>query len=379
MFEYRNVGGRLLRCGYTTGTCAAAAAQAATMMLLRGAPVETASIRLPGGERFTLNVQQPKLCADFSACAVQKNSGDDPDVTDGMLIFARVSKTEQGICIDGGEGIGRVTKPGLDQPVGAAAINTIPRQMIASSVQEACRMCEYSGGISVLIVAPEGEARAKRTFNARLGIMGGISIIGTTGIVEPMSNKAMVDTIRLELRQLSAQGLKAVLLTPGNYGEAFAAEKLGLSLRAQIACSNFIGDTIDAAVELGFVRILLIGHIGKLVKLGIGMTNTHSSNGDGRIETLLACALEAGAALELLQRIHDCVSTDAALALLFGAGLLHQTMNILGVRLETSLSRRVPANVEIGYLCFTNAEDFGGILAQSDNAEDLMLLWRENV
>ena len=379
MFEHRSIGGKLLRCGYTTGSCAAAAAKAAAQMLLGGAPVETVRISLPNGERLTLSVQQQELHADFSTCAVQKDSGDDPDVTDDMLIFAHASKTGHGVSIDGGAGIGRVTKAGLDQPVGVAAINTVPRQMIASSVLEACQAHHYAGGIHVVISAPEGERLAKRTFNARLGILGGISIIGTTGIVEPMSNKALIDTIRLELRQLSAQRITAVLLTPGNYGETFAAETLKLSLRAHVACSNFIGDTIDAAVELGFERILIVGHIGKLVKLGIGMTNTHSSNGDGRMETLLACALEAGAPLELLQQIYGCISTDAALALLFDAGLLPQTMKILGARIDACLSRRVPENVTIRYICFTNAEDFGGVLAQSEHAEDLLLLWRDKI
>lgn len=378
MFEQRNICGKLLRCGYTTGSCAAAAAKAATLTLLTGQSVSSITIRLPNDKQLSVDVVDTESQLGFAQCAVRKDSGDDPDVTNGMLVFARVQKIDQGISIDGGTGIGRVTKPGLDQPVGAAAINTVPRQMIASCVMEVCQDCGYPGGVSVLIFAPEGERLARRTFNARLGIEGGISIIGTTGIVEPMSNKALIDTIRLELRQLSIQGVNAVLLTPGNYGEAFAAEKLNLSLRAHIPCSNFNGDTIDAAVELGFERILLIGHIGKLVKLGIGMTNTHSSNGDGRIETLLACSLEAGAPLDLLQQIYGCISTDAALALLFDAGLLGQTMKILGARIDASLRRRVHETIEIGYLCFTNAECFGGVLVKSDNAEDLMLLWREN-
>lgn len=378
MFEQRNIGGKLLRCGYTTGSCAAAAAKAATHTLLTGELVPAATITLPDGMQLTIDVVETENQPDFVWCAVRKDSGDDPDVTNGILIYAGAKKIGQGISIDGGAGIGRVTKPGLDQPVGAAAINSVPRQMISDSVMDACRASGYTGGVLVMISAPEGALLAKRTFNARLGIEGGISIIGTTGIVEPMSNKALLDTIRLELRQLAASGVTDVLFTPGNYGEAFAVQTLGLSMRAHIACSNFIGDSIDAAVELGFQRILLVGHIGKLVKLGIGMTNTHSSNGDGRIETLLACALEAGAVLALLREISDCVSTDAALALLFDAGLLCQTMRILGARIDASLTRRVPETVEIGYLCFTNAEGFGGALVQSDNAEGLMRLWREN-
>ena len=378
MLEKRNVGGRLLRCGYTTGSCAAAASKAATRALLTGKSEQTVTIGLPSGVPLKMDIVETEIQPEFAQCAVRKDRGDDPDVTNGMLVYASVKRTDHGVSIDGGAGIGRVTKPGLDQPVGAAAINSVPRQMIASCVTEVCRDCAYLGGISVLIFAPEGALLAKRTFNSHLGIEGGISIIGSTGIVEPMSNKALIDTIRLELRQLAAAGTKHVLLTPGNYGEAFAAEKLGLCKRAKISCSNFIGDTIDAAVELGFTQILLIGHIGKLVKLGIGVTNTHSSNGDGRMETLLACALEAGAPLDLLKQIYGCVSTDAALALLFDAGLLRQTMIILGARIYASLTRRVPESTQIGYLCFTNVDSFGGVLAQSDNAQDLMMLWRKN-
>ncbi|MEZ4509766.1 MAG: cobalt-precorrin-5B (C(1))-methyltransferase CbiD [Eubacteriales bacterium] len=286
MLEQRNIRGKLLRCGYTTGSCAAAAAKAATQMLLGGAPVETVNISLPNGERLTLSVQQQEICADFSSCAVQKDSGDDPDVTDGMLIFARVTKTGHDVSVDGGAGIGRVTKAGLDQPIGAAAINTVPRQMIASSVSEVCREHHYTEGIRVVISAPEGERLAKRTFNARLGILGGISIIGTTGIVEPMSNKALIDTIRLELRQLATQGRNAVLLTPGNYGESFAAEALAFAARACRLLQlhwrhNRRGR--NSALSESYRRL----YRQASVKLGIGMTNTHSVNGDGRMKRSL--------------------------------------------------------------------------------------------
>ena len=235
---------------------------------------------------------------------------------------------------------------------------------------------DYSRGISVVISAPEGEALAKRTFNPQLGIVGGLSIIGTTGIVEPMSNRALIDTIRLELSQLSESGSTHVLLTPGNYGADFAKDRLSLSLKAQISCSNFIGDAIDSAVELGFTDILLVGHIGKLVKLGIGQTNTHSSAGDGRIETLIACALQAGANLPLLNELLSCVTTDAALTLIDREGLLESSMEILGNRIEDCLTRRVPDSVRIGYICFSNAEPHSGILVQSENAGDLLEIWR---
>ena len=372
----RNVNGKLLRCGYTTGSCAAAAAKAAGIMLLGGAPVNRVSISTPKGIPLTLDVLDTLLADDYASCAVQKDSGDDPDVTNGTLIYARIERNAHGVSIDGGSGVGRVTRPGLDQPVGAAAINSIPREMITKELSETALRYGYKGGFSVVIYIPGGEELAKRTFNPRMGIKGGISVIGTTGIVEPMSNQAMADTIRLELRQLRAAGARDVLFTPGNYGETFARENLGLSMDGHVACSNFIGDVIDSAVELGFIRILLIGHIGKLVKLGLGIINTHSSFGDGRMETLTACALEAGAELPLLKGILHCVTTDAALKLIWDAGLFEKAMAELGKRIDTCLSLRVPAEVTIGYLCFTNAPPMRGMLVKSVNADELMEIWR---
>ncbi|MDX9871156.1 MAG: cobalt-precorrin-5B (C(1))-methyltransferase CbiD [Clostridia bacterium] len=372
----RNVNGKLLRCGYTTGACAAAAAKAAGIMLLGGAPVQRVSIGTPKGVALTLDVLEICLTSDYASCAVRKDAGDDPDVTDGMLIYAQVKKSARDITIGGGAGVGRVTRPGLDQPVGEAAINSVPREMITGELCETAKRYGYMGGFSVVISIPGGEELAGRTFNPRLGIEGGLSVIGTTGIVEPMSNQAMADTVRLELRQLAAKGTRSLLITPGNYGENFARESLGLSLDDHVSCSNFIGDAIDAAVELGFTRILLVGHIGKLVKLGLGVTNTHSSFGDGRMETLLACALEAGADLSLLKGIAASVTTDTALALLEGAALLDKAMAELGERIEDCLGRRVPAGVAIGYLCFTNAPALRGVLLHSANAPELMEDWR---
>lgn len=368
--------GKKLRCGYTTGSCAAAAAKAATLMLLSGKPVQSVELTTPKGITPTFDILDAAIGSDYASCAVKKDSGDDPDVTDGILVYVLVHKTSSGVVIGGGEGVGIVTKPGLDQPVGTAAINSIPRRMIADEVRMVCHDNAYVGGVSVTISIPGGAELAKRTFNPRMGVENGLSVIGTTGIVEPMSNQALIDTIRLELRQLAASGSHEVLLTPGNFGQAFAQNTLGLSLKEQVSCSNHIGDTIDAALENGFTRILLVGHIGKLVKLGIGMTNTHSSNGDGRMEILLACALKAGADLKLLRAVMDCVSTDAALVLLERAGLLQTAMQVLGAQIDDCLRRRVPNEVGIAYICFTNAEGIAGILAKSSNAEELMQIWR---
>ena len=395
----RYVNGKIMRCGYTTGSCAAGAAKAAAMMLLGGERVEKVDLMTPAGELLHLDILDIKDgLADVEAaragyygravsCAVRKDSGDDPDVTNGMPVYATVSfceeaeleKAEPGsrIVIDGGFGVGRVTKPGLDQPVGNAAINSTPRRMIKEELSEVCRQHGYGGGLKVIISLPEGERLANKTFNPRIGIVGGISVIGTTGIVEPMSNQALVDTTKVEIRQLAAKGRTDIFLVPGNYGRDFARDVLGLDVSECIAMSNFIGDAINSSVELGFKRIFMVGHIGKMVKLGIGQTFTHSSGGDGRIETMIACALEAGADLETLKELLPCATTDAALDVLVKAGLKEQTMEILGKRIEATLLRKVPEGVQIEYICFTNREDLGGVLCKSSGADELSQLWRK--
>lgn len=367
-----------LRRGYTTGSCAAAAAKAAALVLLGGESVSAVELDTPGGQRLTLTVAETHRGEDSVCCAVRKDGGDDPDVTHGLLICAEVSLCASSVTIEGGEGVGRVTQPGLDQPVGAAAINSVPRQMIARAVREAGESWDYAGGFRVLLTIPGGAAVAQKTFNGRMGIEGGLSILGTTGIVEPMSHTALAETIRLEIRQRAALGQKRLLLTPGNYGETFASGGLQLSLTQHVNCANFLGAALDACVEHGVTEILLVGHIGKLVKVGLGMMNTHSAWGDGRMETLVACALEAGAEVPLLRGILSCVTTDAALMLLREAGLLEQTMTKLGARIDRALVHRVGPDGTIGFVCFTKAEGLAGVLCRSANAEELMKHWRKS-
>ena len=384
----RYVNGKIMRCGYTTGSCAAGASKAAAMMLLGGEEVTKVDLPTPAGELLHLDILEISRGEDSVSCAVRKDSGDDPDVTNGMLVFAEVrrcagaelakAEPESRVVIDGGQGVGRVTKPGLDQPVGNAAINSTPRRMITHALTEVAAKHHYDGGLKVVISLPDGERLAKKTFNPRLGIIGGISVIGTTGIVEPMSNQALVDTTKVEIRQLAAKGRTDIFLVPGNYGRDFARDVLGLDVSECIAMSNFIGDAINSAVECGFKRIFMVGHIGKMVKLGIGQTFTHSSGGDGRMETMLACALEAGADLETLRKVLPCATTDAALDVLKKAGLKEKTMEILGRRIEATLLRKVPDDNQIEYICFTNREDLGGVLCKSAGADELSRLWKLN-
>ena len=292
--------------------------------------------------------------ADRVSCAVRKDGGDDPDVTRGTLVFAEVSRHEApGVAIDGGVGVGRVTKPGLDQPVGAAAINSVPRRMISEAVEEVRVLADSREGLKVVISVPEGEALAKKTFNPRLGIVGGISILGTTGIVEPMSEQALVDTIRVELRQRRESGAEYVLLTPGNYGSDFIRDGLGIDPALPVQTSNFIGDALDICRELGFRGALLVGHIGKLVKLAGGMFNTHSQYGDCRMEIIAAHAAAAGLRTERVKEILQCVACDDALRVLREEGLCEAALARLTERTGAHLWGRAGESMETEAILFS--------------------------
>lgn len=370
MEHYWEKDGKRLRLGYTTGSCAAAAAKAAAWMLLTGRRKQTITLDTPKGIRLELPVKEITMDSAKVSCAIEKDGGDDPDITKGTLIFATVTRSgAPGVTIDGGEGIGRVTKRGLDQPVGSAAINSVPRRMIRENVEAVMGLTDYQGGLAVLISAPDGQRLAKQTFNPRLGIVGGISILGTTGIVEPMSEKALVDTIRVELRQRKENGARRVLLTPGNYGSDFIRDGLGLDRSLSVQVSNFIGDSLDICRELGFEGVLLIGHIGKLVKLGGGIMNTHSKYGDCRMEILAAHAAAAGADPDTIRGILECVSCDDALRLLREAGKLEDSLLRLTRRVSSHLSRRAGDAMDAGVILFSKEY---GILGKSENADRLL-------
>lgn len=369
MEQYIEKDGKQLRLGYTTGSCAAAAAKAAAWMLLTGRRKENISLMTPKGIGLNLAVREITMEADAVSCAVEKDSGDDPDVTGGALIFARVSRTEtSGVTIDGGFGVGRVTKPGLDQPVGNAAINSVPRRMIRENLEEVMTACDYPGGLEVTISVPLGEELAKKTFNPRLGIVGGISILGTTGIVEPMSEAALVDTIRVELKQKRASGAEYVLLTPGNYGAEFIRDNLKIDPKTAVQVSNFIGDAIDICRELGFRGVLLIGHIGKLVKLGGNMMNTHSRYGDCRLPILTAMAAAEGLPANRAAQMLGCVSCDDGLRILREEAILEPTMVRLLEAIRCNIQYRAGEKMEMG--CATFSKEYG-ILGITENTPAL--------
>lgn len=367
--KYVSKGSKKLRCGFTTGTCAAAASAGAARMLLSGKVIENITVITPSGNSVTVGLTDIKKENDYVSCAVQKDSGDDPDVTDKILVYSMVSYEKSGITVDGGEGVGRVTKKGLKQQIGEAAINPVPRKMIEEQLKTAAADYSYDGGLKAVISVPMGTQIAKKTFNPRLGIEGGISILGTTGIVEPMSEQALIDTISVELDVRKAQNEEFIIVTPGNYGQDFLRDNLGIAVDKCVKCSNFIGDTIDMCIEKGFKSMLLVGHIGKLSKLGCTIYNTHSRYADGRMEAFALCAALSGAEREVLENILGCITTDAALEILKKEGIFDETIKMLEKRIDRSLKLRAKGSIEIGMITFS--EEYG-ILCKTENADNML-------
>ena len=367
--KYVSKGSKKLRCGFTTGTCAAAASAGAARMLLSGKVIENITVITPSGNSVTVGLTDIKKENDYVSCAVQKDSGDDPDVTDKILVYSTVSYEKSGITVDGGEGVGRVTKKGLKQQIGEAAINPVPRKMIEEQLKTAASDYSYDGGLKAVISVPMGIQIAKKTVNPRLGIEGGISILGTTGIVEPMSEQALIDTISVELDVRKAQNEEFIIVTPGNYGQDFLRDNLGIAVDKCVKCSNFIGDTIDMCIEKGFKSMLLVGHIGKLSKLGCTIYNTHSRYADGRMEAFALCAALCGAEREVLENILGCITTDAALEILKKEGIFDETIKMLEKRIDRSLKLRAKGSIEIGMITFS--EEYG-ILCKTENADNML-------
>lgn len=364
----------MLRCGYTTGTCAALAAGAAAELLLTGRAPDTVSLTTPKGLEVSTALTGAELEGGTARCAVQKDAGDDYDVTDGMLVWAAVRKTEApGVRIDGGVGVGRVTKPGLDQPVGEAAINQVPRRMIREQVERACARLGYGGGLEVIISIPGGAERAAKTFNPVMGVVGGVSILGTSGVVEPMSEQAIVDTVAVQMRQAAVES-KDLILTPGNYGEEFlratGLDGLGVPV---VKCSNFLGEALDIAAAQGFQRVVLVGHAGKLVKAAGGIMNTHSKYADCRMELFCAHAALCGANAELCRELMNAATTDACIGLLDRAGLREAVTASLLDAIQLHLERRAAGAYQIGAVMFSNVY---GPLGQTKQAKEILEGWK---
>lgn len=315
------IDGKAYRKGYTTGTTTTAAAVAAALLALGDDAQTVASVKLPSGAILDIPIKlYPPLATAqevFTASAV-KDGGDDIDQTNGLEIIVSLKLREDNeILISGGQGVGKVTKPGLQVPVGQWAINPVPRQMILDNLR---MVLGPSRGAEITITIPGGELAAKKTFNPKLGIEGGISIIGTTGIVEPMSEEAWKKSLEIELRQLRLTGETRLILVPGNHGEKYAVEKLGLDAKLVVTMSNFVGYMLMAAVTEGFKEVLLVGHSGKLAKVAAGVFHTHSRVADARAEAIAASLVRKNAPLSLIQSVLEANTTDEASDLINEAG-----------------------------------------------------------
>ena len=435
MEEYVIKNQKKLRLGITTGTCSAAAAQAAAMQLLLGVESHAVTLRTPKGMTVSVPVYLLESDSRKASYRVVKDSGDDPDVTNGTDVCVTVEYVQQSVreqtdgrvkpdgsaepegsvgirgnkkssgsveidgrvetgircnnhgsqdrtcaftsesfpylTLDGGIGIGRVTKEGLEQAVGQAAINRVPRQMIFDAVADVCEKANICEPLHITVWMPEGETLAKRTFNPKLGIEGGLSVLGTSGILEPMSEQAIVATIETEIRQLHAVGEEKVLVTPGNYGQAYASEYLGLDLAKSVKSSNYIGDTIDLAISYGMKDFLLVGNIGKLVKLAAGIFNTHSKVADGRGEIFAVHAAMAGADAKVVQEIYDCINTERMLGVLEREGLREVVMQSILAAIEKHVAGRVGDTMRFGVVVFSEKYGYLGQTKNSDMVLDM--------
>lgn len=361
---------KLLRTGYTTGSCAAAAAKAAAHMLLTKERIQQVSLMTPKGVLLYLDVEEAEIGQDSVSCAIRKDSGDDPDVTDGILIFAGVTRCPGGeLHLDGGEGVGRVTKKGLEQKIGDAAINKVPRRMILDAVDTERIQAGCKDGLRIVISIPKGKELAQKTFNPRLGIEGGISVLGTSGIVEPMSEQALTATILLEMKMLKETGHDWCYVVPGNYGSDFLTQTLKFDGDLSVKCSNYVGETIDFAVGLGMKGILFIGHVGKFVKLAAGVMNTHSRQADCRMEVFAAHAALQGAPRELTGKLMECLTTTEAVELLKLEGMLDKVMQSILKKIGFYLKHRAGEKLKIGAVVFSMEE---GILGSTPGTPELL-------
>ncbi len=373
---YERVGDKKLKIGYTTGTTASLASYGAAMLLLTGEVPDKLSLYTPGGMLVSVSAESSELleAGKLAVCTVKKRAGDDPDVTDGIKITSSVRLNESGtVNIDGGAGIGRVTKPGLDRSIGEAAINSVPRKMITESVIRAADENGYEGGFDVVISAEDGAVRAKNTMNPYLGIEGGISILGTSGIVEPMSERAVVKTIEVALKQIRSEGAERVILTPGNLGEDFIKKCMDPKLGIRYArISNFIGDAIELCKAGGFKEVMLIGHTGKLIKIAGGAMNTHSSYADGRQEVIGFHAAMCGAPAECIKKIGDQVTTEACVDILKEYNVLEAATQGILDAIQSRLERKAGENMRIGALLLTRKY---GVFGVTDKGREMIKEW----
>jgi cobalt-precorrin-5B (C1)-methyltransferase len=363
MERYTFKNGRRLRMGYTTGACAAGAAKCAVIMLATGDNPGFVTIDTPAGITLELKISDPVLSGSYAECSIIKDAGDDPDITDGIKIFARAEFIDEDtVEIIGGTGVGVVTKKGLLVQPGCYAINPGPMSMIKSEVES---VRTTGRGVRITISAPEGVEIAKRTFNPKLGIEGGISILGTTGIVEPLSSDAVKESLSLELSMMKECGLDTVVFVPGRYGRDFAVNSCGIPESSIISIGNHAGYMLEQGEYYGMKNILLIGHTGKLVKIAGGNFDMHSRVSDSRFEIIAANYILLGGRPETAVKIMNCVTTEEALEYIDVENFYDYICGKIRERSVSYLHGRV--NIEV--ITFSMER---GLLAATPGADEIM-------
>lgn len=380
MEEYVYIDGKKYRRGYTTGSCAAAAAKASVHMLFTNKKIENINIDTPKGIPLTLKVKNIELKDKSAVCSIEKDGGDDIDATHTMDIFAKaelIPREDEEIIVTSGVGIGIVTKKGLSVEVGKPAINPVPMRMIRSEISKVLgenhKLLNKDKSLKITIFAPQGEEIAKKTFNPRLGIVGGISILGTTGIVEPMSEDGWKKSLSIELEMKKAQGMDKIILVPGNHGEEFIQNELRLDIKYVVRMSNFVGYMLMEAKRMGYKKILLAGHIGKFIKVSAGIFHTHSKVADARNEIMISNLALMGAPLEFLQEIDKCVTAEGAVEIIDQSeytGVYEILCNKCRDRVKQHLG---DDDIEVGVYMFRMDKSY---LAKSDNAESIVEVFR---
>lgn len=371
--DYVFYNGRKLRKGFTTGTTATAAAVAATKTLLQQEPQTVIAVTAANGQNAEFEVQDYEFDHQHASVAITKDGGDDQDATDGMLIYATVTlRDDDQITLDGGKGIGRVTQKGLANPPGMAAINPTPRKVITQGVRD---VLGAKRGANIVISAPEGEKVAKLTYNPKLGIVGGISILGTSGIVTPMSEESWKHSISIEMNIHRERGDERLILTPGNYGEDFLTQEMKIPVTQQVQMSNFVGYVLKEAQRLGFKQVLLVGDLGKMIKVSAGIFSTHSKDADARAEVMVANLALLGAPVDLLKQVYNCLTTIAMIDLIDQAGyqaVYQQIVDRIKLRSEKLLAHREP-QVAIEAVIFSRGT---GLLAATRPLTEIEDEWR---
>jgi len=355
---------KTMRSGITTGTCAAGAIKAAILAYLGKKPA-TVGVLSPQGQKIEVKIDTSKQLLTGGKATVMKDAGDDPDITNGTTILAEVEiQDHTEIVIQAGIGVGIVTKPGLSVPVGQPAINPGPRKMMMQAIKD---VLPNGYGVIVTISIPEGERLAKRTLNPTLGIIGGLSIIGTTGIVEPMSEEAFKNSLSPQINIVKALGYDQVVFAPGKIGQDIAIHRYGLPTETVIQTSNFIGHMLESAVDYGMKKVLLFGHLGKLAKVAAGIFHTHNRMADARMETIAAYMAAQGAPQQAILEILSCITTEAAMPIITKYNM-HNVYRILAQRASARAKRYVFDDLIVGTVIVTLQ---GEILGLDDTAKEI--------